>query len=62
MHFQTKMRNERMNKPAALQRQITVVSCPCSELAIMPNCFFPVVKRIFIGLFVEVYVPVSSML
>jgi len=62
MHFQTNMRNERINEPAALQQQITAVSCPCSGLAIMPICLFPVVKRIFGGLFVEVYMPVSSML
>jgi hypothetical protein len=62
MHFQTNMRNDRMNEPAALQQQITVVSCPCSGLAIMPTCFFPVLKQIFSGLFVEACMPVSSML
>jgi len=46
MHFQTNMRNDGMNEPAALQQQITIVSCPCSGLAIMPTCLFPAVKWI----------------
>jgi hypothetical protein len=56
------MRKGRTNEPAALQQQITVVSYPSSGLAIMPTCFFPVMKQIFGGLFVEVCMPVSSML
>jgi len=62
MHFQTNMRNDRLNKPAVLQQQITIVSCPFPGLAIMPTCFFPVVKQIFGELFVEVCISVSSML
>jgi len=47
MHFQTNMRNDRMNEPAVSQQHITVVSSPCSGLAIMPNCFFSVMETNF---------------
>jgi hypothetical protein len=43
------MRNDRINEPAALQQQITVVSCPCSGLAIMTTCFFPVLNEFSLG-------------